>query len=410
MASPSAKMTSATPQAAQVWAEANSLRKSLQKQLDKMQANTSAGVDLGQFEAVDKLIANLRLAWVQTMFLDFEYAVAEGTEYTLWSFHTLINAEYRRCLSRLKNSPNSVERRKVEKMYHHFLRISQKFYKAYIQRLSARYDIPELKRVAQGIEVEPMTTENVISISPVSEQLSTKVLASCGGTLIRMGDLARYRIQARQKRTGYESALTYYSLAQDLMPTSGFAYHQMGMVNIDEDNRLDVVYHLFRAWSAETAHPNAKTNLESFFRSLRSSNASSSRHSPSTPQDVLVMWFAKLHAFFYKGEAFSQHEELEGEVMHRLGMVAKEPSASDVLLKMVLINISAHDIAYRKSTGKRCCCSDGEAESNKPRKPNPECHQVLSLCDAPHLSVHLCAVLGPGEGTQGRSRGWLMRR
>jgi capsule polysaccharide export protein KpsE/RkpR len=57
MASPSAKMTSATPQAAQVWAEANSLRKSLQKQLDKMQANTSAGVDLGQFEAVDKLIA-----------------------------------------------------------------------------------------------------------------------------------------------------------------------------------------------------------------------------------------------------------------------------------------------------------------------------------------------------------------
>ncbi|KAI9166881.1 Protein SMG7 [Paramyrothecium foliicola] len=341
-------MATTTSQAAQAWHQAQKVRKHLLRQLEKMQKDNTSGVDLTQFESVDGLLEKLRLACVQTIFLDFDYAVAENTEQTLWSLHTSINTEYRRCLGRLKNSSNAVERRKVEKMYNNYLRIAQKFYKAYIQRLSARYDVRELKRVAQGIEVEQMTAED--AISPVPEDLSTKVLSSCHATLIRLGDLARYRIQARQKKSGYETALTYYSLAQDLVPDSGFAFHQMSIVNLDEGNHLDVVYHLYRAWAIATPHPNAKTNLESRFKTFQTMN-SSSRHNPSTPQDVFAMWFVKLHALFYKGEVFSQHEELEGEVFHRLEMTAKDPQSTGLLLKMALVNISAHYIALSKYAG-----------------------------------------------------------
>ncbi|POR34824.1 Protein SMG7 [Tolypocladium paradoxum] len=288
-------------------------------------------------------MARFRLAFVHTIYIDFKYAAKENTEDALWGLHTSINAEYRRILGRLRHNSHAVEKRKVEKMYNNFLRIAQKFYRGYIQRLSARYDVQELRRVAQGIDVEQMDAGD--TISPVSAELSRMVLKSCHSTLLRLGDLARYRIQAKRKNTGYETALTYYGLARHLMPQSGFAFHQMGIVNLDQENHLDVVYHFYRAWAVDVPHPNAKSNLEAEFKSLQLPNAAKGRPNPSVPQDAFTMWFVKLHARFYKGETFSQQAELEGEVMHRLEMACRNASSGDTLLKMALINLSAQDIA-----------------------------------------------------------------
>lgn len=288
---------------------------------------------------------------MQAIFLDFGFATTENTEEALWTIHTSINSEYRRILGRLKHSSHAVEKRKVEKSYNNFLRIAQKFYKGYIQRLAARYDVQELKRVAQGIDVEQMTTED--KISPVPSELHTMVLTSCHSTLIRLGDLARYRTQARRKSSGYEIALTYYSLAQHLKPHSGFASHQMGIINLDQGHHLDVVYHFYRAWVVESPHPNARPNLESEFKSLNlpQTAATKPRHNSSAPQDAFTMWFVRLHALFYKGEVFQQQSELEGEVMHRLEMAARSATSPNTLLKMTLVNISAHHIASLKYNG-----------------------------------------------------------
>ncbi|PNY24804.1 Protein SMG7 [Tolypocladium capitatum] len=333
-------MATATSQAGQAWQHALRIRKHLLKQLEKLQADSASGIDASQFEAVDGLLEKFRLGCVHTIFLDVEYAVKENTEDALWGLHTSINAEYRRILGRLRHSSHAVEKRKVEKMYNNFLRIAQKFYKGYIQRLSARYDVQELRRVAQGIDVEQMDAGD--TISPVPAELSRMVLKSCHSTLLRLGDLARYRIQAKRKNTGYDTALTYYGLARHLMPESGFAFHQMGIVNLDQENHLDVVYHFYRAWAVDIPHPNAKSNLEAEFKSLQLAKG---RPSPSAPHDAFTMWFVKLHARFYKGEAFSQQAELEGEVMHRLEMACRNASSGDTLLKMALINLSAHEIA-----------------------------------------------------------------
>lgn len=332
-------------------------------------------MDVSQFEAIESLLekcvrneipvygqhantnTRFRLACVHTIFLDFAYAVKENTEEALWNLHTSINSEYRRIQNRLKHSSHAVERRKVEKSYNNFLRIAQKFYKGYIQRLSARYDVQELKRVAQGIDVEQM--ESGDKISPVPAELSVIVLKSCHSTLLRLGDLSRYRTQARHKNPGYETALTHYNLAHHLKPESGFAHHQMGIVHLDQGNHLDVVYHFYRSWAVDSPHPNARSNLESEFKSLQLPNSSKSRPNTSASQDAFSMWFVRLQALFYKGEPFPQQSELEGEVMHRLEMACRNEKSVNTLLKMVLVNIAAHNIASANCAGTSTRAQDG---------------------------------------------------
>ncbi|KAL7798374.1 hypothetical protein V8C37DRAFT_200177 [Trichoderma ceciliae] len=343
--------SSTAPPASLTWRDAQKLRKYLARDIGKLQPGNGSGIDVSKFEAVDSLLEKFRLACVSTIFLDFDYAVSQKAEEYLWLIHTSINAEYRRILGRLKQSSHAVEKRKVEKMYNNFLRIAHKFYKGYIQRLSALYDIPELKRIAQGIELDQLVVED--EISPVSEDLQRKVLYSCHLTLIHLGDLTRYRVQARHKNSGYEGALLYYGLAHHLQPQSGFAFHQIGIINLEQGNHLDVVYHFYRALAVDSPHPNAQLNLEAEFKTVLAPNGSKSRHNVSAPQDHFTMWFVKLHAFFYKGEVFHQQDELEGEVMHRLEMACRNAASLNILLKMALVNMLAHYIATAQYTENR---------------------------------------------------------
>ncbi|KID80052.1 Telomerase activating protein Est1, partial [Metarhizium brunneum ARSEF 3297] len=341
-----------SPQARQYWHQALKLKKHLMKQLERLKAESASGVDVAHFEAIEGTLERFRFAFVHTIFLDFAFAVKENTEDALWALHTMINSEYRRIQGRLKQSSHAVERRKMEKSYNNFLRVAQKFYKGYIQRLSARYDVPELRRVARGIDVEPMS--NGDRISPVPSGLSAMVLTSCHSTLLRLGDLSRYRTQARHKNSGYETALTFYSLAHHLKPQSGYAQHQMGIVHLDQGNHLDIVYSFYRSWAVDAPHPNAKANLEAEFKSLHLPNSSRSRHNASpTAQDPFPMWFVRLHALFYKGETFPQQAELEGEVLHKLEIACHSEKSAATLLKMTLVNLSAHHVAstiYRGSS------------------------------------------------------------
>lgn len=296
----------------------------------------------------------LRLACVSTIFLDFEYAASEAVEDILWRLHSSINDQYRRILQKLKHESRVVERRKVEAKYGHFLRVGQSFYLAYIQRLALRYDLPGLKRVARDIQAEEKDAKDIVCPAP---ELAAKVLDSCHLTLIHMGDLARYRVQAKQKKS-FDAALTFYSLAHTLVPDSGYPYHQMGIVGVDQTNHLDVIYHFYRAWAVRNPHPMARKNLESRLRDAQKQNATSRGKpaSPSAKYEALTMWFVRLHALFYKGEAVSsQHRELEREVIHRLSIAAKDTTKDGnvclILLKMSLVNMSACWAASAKYNG-----------------------------------------------------------
>ncbi|KAL6403753.1 hypothetical protein AUP68_13123 [Ilyonectria robusta] len=321
----------------------------------------------------------------ETIFLDFEYAIAERADHILWTVHTSINHEYRRTLGRLKHlaqapekqqkndrqttdkrngdkqkadkqSPSkpkgdkrNVEKRKLGDKYLAFLGIAQEFYKGYIQRLSARYDIPELKRIAQGIEIQESGNNDIIS--PVPAHIYHMVLKSCHFTLICLGDLARYQTQAGLRKSSYGISMAYYNLAYDLKTDSGFAFHQMGIISLEENKDLDVVYYFYRGIAVADPHPNAKQNLESKFKTILQPDKTPPRKNTRAPQDAFITWFGKLHAVFYKGEVLPQSSELEREVLHRLGMASKSSSHTEVLFKMTLINMSAYHVASQKYTG-----------------------------------------------------------
>ncbi|KAH7162639.1 hypothetical protein B0J13DRAFT_15503 [Dactylonectria estremocensis] len=379
---PPAEQADLAGKARQAWRSAVKLRKLLTKQLEKLPKDNPSGVDISQFEAVDSVLDKFRLACVQTIFLDFEYAIAERADHILWTVHTSINHEYRRTLGRLKHlaqapekqqkndkqtapdrrngdkqkadkqSPQkpkgdkrNVEKRKLGDKYLTFLSIAQEFYKGYIQRLSARYDIPELKRIAQGLEMKESANNDIIS--PVPAKIYHMVLKSCHFTLICLGDLARYQTQAGLRKSSYAISMAYYSLAYDLKTDSGFAFHQMGIISLEESKELDVIYYFYRGIAVADPHPNAKQNLESKFKTILQSDKAPPRKTARAPQDAFITWFSKLHAVFYKGEV-PPSSELEREVLHRLGMASKNSSQADVLFKMTLVNMSSYYVASQK--------------------------------------------------------------
>lgn len=98
-----------------------------------------------------------RLACMNVLAFDFEYAASKNVEQFLWQVHTFLNGEYRKVMGRLLAQNQVVVRRKLEKQYRGFLRTAQSFYRVYIQRLSSRFHIPELHQVAHGTDVEPET-------------------------------------------------------------------------------------------------------------------------------------------------------------------------------------------------------------------------------------------------------------
>ncbi|KAF5021417.1 hypothetical protein F66182_6542 [Fusarium sp. NRRL 66182] len=365
------------------WRTAVKLRKLLNNHIDKLPRDNNSGVDMSQFEAIDSVLEKFRLACVQTIFLDFEYAVAEHVDNILWTVHSSINNEYRRTLGRLKhlaqnsdrqkadktanekrngersrgerqntpkqkNDKRNVEKRKFGDKYLGFLHVAQEFYKGYVQRLSARYDIPELKRIAQGIQVDGSCTSD--AISPVPDQIYPLVLNACQYTVICLGDLARYQAQSGLKKSSYRVTLAYYSLAHDLNPDSGYPFHQMGIIHLDEGNDLEVLYYFYRSIATADPHPLAKQNLEAKFKTILQPDKGPPKKQARGQTDAFITWFTKLHASYYRDETMAGSSELEREVLHRLDMATKNPSHAEVLFKMALINMSSYYAASVKFT------------------------------------------------------------
>ncbi|OHE96091.1 telomerase activating protein Est1 [Colletotrichum orchidophilum] len=334
--------------AKQAWHQAQKLRKHLQKEVDKLKTDTD-GNELKHFEVLESVISSLRLACLHVIFHDFEYSAAEKVEANLWQAHGLVNTEYRKVLGKLRTSQLAVQKRKLDRMYSGFLKTAQKFYVAFVQRMSAVYPIPELQRIAEGIKAEKLAEENpMANTTPAVRQIILKYVHL---VLIHLGDLSRYRMQARHKVPSYEAALTYYSLAHDILPNSGFAHHQMGIIYLDERKHLDIIYHFYRAMAIQDPHPMAAHNLEAELKSASAPSAPARRTGPPDPQEAFVTWFVKLHSHFSKGEPFPQHEGLEKEVINHLEMAIKAPNTQGILLKMVLLNMSAFYVYNNKAKG-----------------------------------------------------------
>lgn len=268
----------------------------------------------------------------------------KGAEDILWQTHTMVTKAYRKALSRVSGNDHVVLRRKLEKLYSAYLKTAQYFYRGYLQRVCARYGMKDLTRIARRAELDEMPLPEEDKIDAVATQLDSIVQNSCHKTLIYLGDLARYRTLLRPRDRKWEGALAYYFLANELIPESGYGHHQCGVIYVENEDHLNVVYHLYRALACARPHPNALTNLEREFRDLQKQKNIATKH-------ALVTWFVKLHAFYFQGKEFTERKELESEVDHRLAVAMKSGTgygSDEDLLKIVLINITAYVAAQDK--------------------------------------------------------------
>jgi hypothetical protein len=269
-----------------------------------------------------------------------------------------------------------VEKRKLEKYYLEFIKSSQRFYRGFIQHLSSHFGgIPQLEKVAQKFNfdskhgfadqhrvlkpgLKTSTTLDLSAQSPVmaGDALRALVLSSCHATLIRLGDLSRYRetelVMAKARNWG--PATGYYDLAGTINPDSGASHNQLAVIALADGNHLSALYHLYRALSAQEPHPSSKGNLELELRKIMSAWAKRElipREDAGIPGKALTPWFVYLHAQCYKGVDFPEHDELESEVLSQLAVELKERSLEG-LHKFCLINIAAEGFTKMRSNGK----------------------------------------------------------
>ncbi len=270
-----------------------------------------------------------------------------------------------------------VEKRKLEKHYLDFIKSSQRFYRGYIQHLSSHFGgIVELEKVARKFnfesaqclspsECDPQGT-NIFSFSSLfldssavppgttTPDLRLRILQSCHSTLIRLGDLSRYReTELANNKRNWGPAIGYYDLASVIYPASGASHNQLAVIALADGNHFRATYHLYRALSAHNPHPSAKGNLEIEFKKVMNAWAKRELIRPEDqgiPGKALAPWFVYLHAQCYKGNDFPEHDELESEVMSQLAVDIRERSHEGTLQKFCLVNIAAEDFTRARST------------------------------------------------------------
>lgn len=189
--------------------------------------------------------------------------------------------------------------------------------------------------------------------------LAHAILVSCHQTLVRLGDLSRWReTQSVTKDRNWGPAIGYYNLAGLIHPASGASHHQMAVIAQVDANHLSATYHLYRALAVEEPHPTAKANLEIEFKKIEEawSKGDLIKTDPvrnsQEPGSALLGWFMRLHARCYRGLDFPEHEELESEVLSQLAVDLKERSFESTLSKLIMINTAAGFSAGKRLQGK----------------------------------------------------------
>ena len=204
-----------------------------------------------------------------------------------------------------------------------------------------------------SLNLSGLSADRQVTASPELRQL---LLASCHQTLVRLGDLSRYReTELVSKDRNWGPAIGYYDLASTINPRSGASQNQLAVIALHDGNYLRALYHLYRALSVEEPYPTARSNLEIEFKKILNAQRKGELLTPqdgSTPGEALKAWFTYLHARCYKGEEFAQHDELENEVLSQLAIDLKERSLESILQKLVITNVAAQHHATRKAQGK----------------------------------------------------------
>ena len=189
-----------------------------------------------------------------------------------------------------------------------------------------------------------------------NSHLHQLIVQSCHSTLIRLGDLSRYReTELHSKERNWGPAKGYYDLATSINPTSGASYNQLAVIAFEDRDHLRAVYHLHRALSVDNPFPTAQTNLELEFKKISDRQKKQTlipAHDAGKPGVGLQAWFVAFHASCFKGIDFKEHGEMENEILSQLAVDLKERPLDSLLTRFCLISIAAESLARARAKGK----------------------------------------------------------
>jgi len=171
------------------------------------------------------------------------------------------------------------------------------------------------------------------------------ILLSVQETLTYLGDLSRYRAQLKPNSRDNEAAITYYSLAHDVIPDRGFALHQIGVTYLETDKHLEIVYYFFMSLARKTPHPNAEKNLEAKLKTIQAGKSTIS--GSQSPQQILEGRVVQLLAQYMTNASFSGRDELEQTVLARLEQFLQSAHSSDSVVRMAMVNMTAYYYAQK---------------------------------------------------------------
>lgn len=301
------------------------------------------------------LLASFRCTCQDYLLQCFEKAQKKNLEYRLWDVHGLINRSHRQQLKQFRGSDGRkkrVEKRKTERVYLDFIKKSQHFYRRYLKNVHAQFGCLR--------DLEATARSSLLSkeLAPVNDDLHRMLLLSCHQSLIRLGDLSRWRetqLQTQTRSQNWGPAREYYDLASSINPASAESNNQLAVIALQQMDHLETVHRLYLTMIAEEPHPCAKSNLEAGFRKLEATwSKNEEQKGEVTPFLVssLDTSFVRLHIYCYKGDVCAEVDELENYTLTLLETNARERSVDIVLLKIVLINIAAGSVVNDQLRGK----------------------------------------------------------
>lgn len=286
---------------------------------------------------------------------------AGNIEQRLWIFHTEVNGKFKGYLKSFREESGKrkhVERRKAEKLYVDFIKASQRFYRGYIERLTANFtDIPKVLDVARKFGKESLTVQ---APKVASEEQRQILEASCKRCIIYLGDLSRWReTELNLKERNWGPAKGYYNLALSFDPAEGACYNQLAVIALHTDDHVGAVYNLHRAFAVSPPFPMATENLKVEFEKVLRLNIEESYGLMDRSGDDIVSTLGKrflaFHAHCYmKPYDFVAFQQKASDI---LGMIAlcfedTKPGAFDHLLQRAcLINITAEHLAKKGIEG-----------------------------------------------------------
>lgn len=230
-----------------------------------------------------------------------------------------------------------------------FIKSTQGYYRHYIRLLYLNFGgIPELEQVCQNIEPN-QATKTVVSGQQVSQENRQAVLQSCLQTLIRLGDLSRYRALEGSSKQNWDPAVAYYHLASIINPAWGIPHNQLSIIALERGNHVDILYHLYRALAVDEPHPMGAKNLEIEFRKIASARRKGEDlvNCEHVTDDGVVLQDGLIdiqRACYRAGLGLKSYESIEADFFNQLWKDLSTPISTSLLWKVAITNIASSHV------------------------------------------------------------------